>query len=261
MRPPQPGRPRLRKREVVFAVAAGVLAAGGAALILDESNDGPPFVAAQGPDSLTDLAPFEAIATVGPQDVVVTYGETQSVRAEGASDTLALLEVVSEGGVLRIQPRDGGWQWAWSRLNSTTYFVTVPRLTSVTLEGSGDIRVDKVEAPAFSGAIEGSGDLSIDSMKVDRAEFTISGSGDITAAGTASEARLSIEGSGNIRANGLRSQTASVSVEGPGDAKLTVDRLANVSLEGPGDVEIDGSARCTVTQDGPGDVDCEGDTD
>jgi hypothetical protein len=252
----------LRKREILFALAMGGLAAGGTALVLDDgSNERFVAVAAQGPDSLTDLAPFEAIATVGPQDVVVTYGETQSVRAEGSQDALALLEVVSEGGVLKIRPREGSWQWAWNGLNSTTYFVTVPRLTSVTLEGSGDIRVDKVEGPAFAGTIEGSGDLSVDSLTVERAEFSVSGTGDITAAGTARDARLSIEGPGNIRANGLRSETAFVSVEGPGDAKLTVDRLANVSLEGPGDVEISGPARCSVNQEGPGDVDCEGGTD
>jgi len=259
---PQPAR--LRKREILFALAMGGLAAGGAALILDDDEDQgftPVVAAAQGPDSLSDLAPFEAIATVGPQDVVVTYGETQSVRAEGSQDALALLEVDSEGGVLRIRPRGGGWQWAWNRLNATTYFVTVPRLRSVTLEGSGDIRIDKVEGPAFSGRIEGSGDLSVDSLKVETAEFTISGTGDITAAGTARDTRLSIEGPGNIRANRLRSETAFVSVEGPGDAKLTVDRLANVSLEGPGDVEINGPARCSINKDGPGDVDCEGGTD
>ena len=252
-------RPKLRKREIVFAVAMGALAAGGAALTLSAfEDDGSPTPFVMGPDQLTyKVAPFDEIATEGPQDVVVTYGDAQSVRAEGSPEAIALLEVVVENGQLNIRPRSRSWMWAWPQLNATTYYVTVPRLESVRLEGSGDIRVDKVEGKTFAGTIEGSGDLTLGSLKVDSAVFTVNGPGDISAAGTARETRVMIEGPGNIRANGLRTRTASVTVNGPGDAELTVDELVSVAVNGPGDVDIAGPARCTISQSGPGDVDCE----
>ena len=255
-----PTKPRLRKREIVLAVAAGGLAAAAAAAILDDSNDGAfqRTVIVAGPENFDNLAPFQSIETVGPQDVVITYGDAQSVRAEGSPEARALMGVVVEDGVLKIRPRTGGWQWNWGGINSATYYVTLPRLNSVTLNGSGDIRIDKAEGDAFTSIIEGSGDLSIGSLKVDRAAFTITGSGSITAAGTARDTQVTVSGPGDLSARALQTKTASILVNGPGDVKLSADEHVNGSVNGPGDVDISGSAQCTISEAGPGDVDCEG---
>ena len=259
-----PTKPRLRKREIVLAVAAGGLAAAAAAAILDESNDGAfshesPVVIVDGQGEFNNLAPFHAISTVGPQDVEITYGDTQSVNFEGSPQALALLEVVVEDGVLVIRPQNEDWLWNWGGLNEATYRVTVPRLDSITLNGSGDIRVDKIEGDSFSATLTQRGDLSIGSLKVDRAAFTINGTGDISAAGTARDTQISLAGRGDISARELQSKTASVLVNGSGDVKLTVDDRANVTVNGPGDVSIAGSAQCSISQQGRGDVDCGGD--
>jgi hypothetical protein len=252
-------KPRLRKREIVLALAAGGLAAAAAAAILDESDSrSAPFVQVNVKEDFSNLAPFTAISSTGPQDVVITYGDTQSVRAEGSPEARALMGVVVEDGVLSIRPRNGGWQRFWGGLNSATYHVTLPRLNSVTLSGSGDIRVDKVEGDAFSSTIDGSGDFSIGSLKVDRAAFTISGTGSITAAGTARDTQVSVSGPGDVSARGLRTRTASILVNGPGDVRLTADEHVNGSVNGPGDVDVSGSAQCSISEEGPGDVDCEG---
>ena len=256
-----PQRTGLRKREIVFAVAAGGLAAGAAALILDDSNDGPmPFVAVAQPLNF-NVAAFEEIASVGPQDVVVTVGGTQAISAEGAPEALNQFELVVEDGKLTIQPKEQFRRgFNWSRFDSLTFFVTVPRLESASLAGSGNIRVDKVEGDSFTGSIAGSGELAIAAMQVDEADFNIAGSGDVVAAGTARQARVSIGGSGEARAGGLRSQTASVSIVGSGDVELTVEDEAQIRIAGSGDVDINGPARCSISQMGSGDVNC-GDVD
>lgn len=260
MRPSQE-RPRLRKREIVFAVAAGVVAAGGAALMLDGDGDGGRALPASGgPRELTyQVAPFEEISTVGPQNVVVTRGDVLAVRSEGSPEALSLLEAVVEDGQLLIRPKDrnfGGFNWG--RVSSATFYVTVPQLNGVALAGSGNIRVDRIEGDSFEGSIAGPGELSILSMDVDEADFTIGGSGNLVAAGNARETRVSIGGSGEVQAAGLRSETASVSIGGSGDVALTVDEKADVSIAGSGDVDISGTARCSVTQMGSGDVRCGG---
>jgi hypothetical protein len=258
-------RPRLRKREIALAVAIGALAAGAAAGILSDGGGGPAaFVFDDGArDNRTyDVAEFQRVSTVGPQDIVITYGETPSVRAEGSAQALNMLEVAVVDGALTIRPRSEGWQWAWPRLARTTYFVTVPRLDAVALDGSGDVRVDKVEAESFRASVSGpGGDLSIDSLTAGEADFTINGTGSIAAKGTARATRVEISGPGNLRGNGLRSQTADVSVSGPGDAELTVDDIARIFASGPAEVDIAGTARCSVSESGPADVDCEGATD
>lgn len=260
---PQPGR-RLRKREVVFAVALGAVAAGGAALILEESDGGGrpvPVAAAQANNLTYDVGEFEEISTVGPQDVVVTRGDTYSVRSEGSAEALGQLEVVVDDGELTIRPKDQ-FSVHWPTLSSATFYVTVPALEAVSLAGSGDIAIDRVEGDEFEAAIAGSGKLTISDMQVDEVDFSIGGSGNVVAAGTAREASVSIGGAGRVQAGGLRSETATVSIFGSGDVALTVEDEAQVSIAGSGDVDISGPARCSVSRMGSGNVRCSsGDTD
>ena len=236
----------------------GALAAGGAALLLaeDDGVGAAPMVATA--DRLTyDVAPFEEISTVGPQDVRVTRGETQSVHSEGPPEILGQLEVVVENGMLTIQPKEafrGGFDWG--RFRSAAFYVTVPRLESVSLAGSGDVRVDRIDGERFSGSVAGPGELSIAALQVDEADFSIAGSGNLVAAGTARETRISIAGSGEVRAGALTSKTASVTIGGSGDAALTVDDDARVRIMGSGDVDIAGTARCSVSRMGSGNVHC-----
>ena len=262
MSPARPGRPRLRKREIAIAVAAGVVAAGGAALMLDNGGGGgggPPELAYGGARAMTyQVADFDGISTSGPQDVVVTQGETFAVRSEGSPQALAQLEAVNVDGTLTIRPKNG-FNWGnWRSLSGATFYVTLPRLDSVAVAGSGDIRVDRIEAPSFEGTIAGSGELSIAQMQVDEADFKIAGGGNVQAQGTAREARVAIGGSGDVSAAGLRSETASVSIGGSGDVALTVADEAKISIMGSGNVDIDGPGRCQVTRFGSGEVRCDG---
>ena len=207
----------------MFAVAAGVVAAGGAAaLILDDGGGPGPRAVVGEPSEMTyQLAGFERIATTGPQDLEIEFGETFSVRADGA---VSRLEVAVENGELVIRPRDGiGWDWPG--FDSTKISVTMPRLTGVSLNGSGDINIGRVKGDRFSAVIEGfPGSMMIDGLEVDEAEFTISGPGEIVAAGTARATRMTINGPGEIQAGALRSQTAAITVNGAGDVELAVEQ-------------------------------------
>ena len=256
MRSP-PDRPRLRKREIVFAVAAGALAAGGAALMLDNDGGGPEFRELNEPTEMTyQLDGFERISTTGPQDLDIEIGETFSVRAEGAAGQL---EVVVEDGELIIRPRDG-IGFGFPGFDSTKIEVTMPRLTRVSLTGSGDINIDGVTGERFSGVIQGfAGSMLLDGLDVEEADFTINGPGEIVAAGTARATRMTINGPGEIQGGELRSRTAVIAVNGPGDVELAVEDEADVSVQGPGEVDIDGPARCSISTSGPGSVSCGND--
>ena len=242
----------------MLAVSAGALAAAAAAGILSDGGPAPMIVVNQADNLTYDVAPFEEISTTGPQDVVVTLGETVSVRSEGSPEALGLLEAVVEDGKLVIRPKGRFGVFDWPRVASATFYVTVPRLESVAVAGSGDVRIDRIEGDSFTGSIAGRGELNIAAMEVDEADFRIGGSGDVVAAGTARETRISIGGRGEVRAGSLRSETASISIGGSGDVALTVQDEAEVSIAGRGDVEISGPGRCSVSQMGRGDVRCEG---
>lgn len=253
---------KLRAREVIFAVAVGALGAGGAALMLDDDEESRAPTVAVTSGETSALAPFTEISTVGPQDVVVLTGDRYSVRSEGSPRALERLEAVVEDGKLVIRPRGnfrGGFNW--SSVSGATFYVTTPRLDAVSLAGSGDMRIDRVDGGTFRAAIAGPGELDIDAMDVDTADFSIAGSGSVVAAGTAQQTRASIMGSGEVEAGELRSQTANVSMAGSGDAELTVEAAARVSIMGSGEVDIAGPAVCTISRMGSGEVRCESEAD
>jgi len=273
MRPRQPTRPRLRKREIMFAIAMGALGAGGAALILDSDESASPTTAQARADHATyQVDEFEEIVSNGPQDVVVVQGDEFAVRAEGRPEALALLEAVVDDGELVIRPKnpfaDGfeGFQSAEDRLrgmtqlSSVTFYVTVPQLEAVSLVGPGDMRIEGIDGGSFEATITGPGELSIAALTVEDADFRIRGSGSVTVAGAAQEIRVSISGSGNVRGREVYSEEASVSISGSGQVALAVEEEAAVSIAGSGDVRITGPAECSVTRMGSGNVRCDGPT-
>lgn len=248
---------RLRAREVAFAVALGALGAGGAALILDDDGDERAPAAAMVDQQTLQLAPFAEMSVVGPQDVVILTGDSYSVRSEGSREALARLEAVVENGRLIIRPRGGSGHFSWSDGDDVKFYVTTPRLNAVSLEGSGNMNIDRVDGGTFRASIAGPGELEIEAMDVDTADFSIAGPGSIAAAGTAQTTRASIVGPGDIDAGDLRTQTAEVSMAGSGDVELTVQGEARVTVMGSGDVDIAGPGRCVVSRMGSGEVHCE----
>lgn len=247
---------RLRKREILFALAMGAVAAGGSAALLSAFEDDG-YVEA--PNVINfPAAEFSQISTQGPQGVEVTYGEGFSIRAEGSQEALGQLRAVVENGRLTIGPPPGfNWNWA-GMLEDAKFYVTLPRLEAIDMTGSGTIVVDRVKGDSFSVMMAGSGDLEIGALEVDEVDFSVDGSGSITAGGTARDARIKISGSGDIDGDNLTSEKAAVSIGGSGDVSLRVEKDARVQIRGGGDVVISGPGQCSVTRFGGGDVSCEG---
>ncbi len=200
---------------------------------------------------------FDRIALAGSPDVVVTVGGQPSVRAEGEAEMLDRLEIVNENGQLRIGLKHSAGSWFnWGSHRGITVHVTLPALAGASITGSGNMRVDRVQGPAFAGAVTGSGDLSIAALTAEQASFTITGSGDITAAGRAHQATGSVNGSGDLRLAQLETAAATLAVAGSGNIGIRATETAAVELRGSGDVTVAGPARCTISKSGSGDVRC-----
>ena len=201
---------------------------------------------------------FERVALAGSHDVVVTVGGAPSVRAEGSSEALDRLEIGVDDGELRIASRDSG-NWSWfSRHRGVTIHVTVPSLAAASITGSGDMRIDRVEAPGFAALVAGSGGMDIARMRVGQASFALTGSGEIRASGTAQRSSVAVAGSGGVSLERLETADATIALTGSGDISVRATGTARVELRGSGDVSVTGPARCTVNKAGPGDVRCGG---
>jgi hypothetical protein len=202
-----------------------------------------------------EVGAFESVSLEGSHDVVVAVGGAPSVRAEGDSAALERLDIRVENGTLKIGSRHGSWFGGGHRGHVTVY-VTAPAINAASIGGSGDMRIDRVEAQRFAASIGGSGDMEIGALRTAQADFSVAGSGGIRAAGTAEAADISVAGSGSLALDALETRRADVSVVGSGDVSLRASETVSASIVGSGDVTVHGTARCTVSKLGSGDLHC-----
>jgi Putative auto-transporter adhesin, head GIN domain len=203
------------------------------------------------------VGPFDRISLAGADDVIVAVGGAPSVRAQGDDEELDRMEIGVANGELRISRRgQGGWSWFGGHHRGVTVHVTVPALTAAAIRGSGDMRIDRIEGPAFAATITGSGDMDIGAARIGAASLSITGSGAIRASGSAQRASIAVTGSGDANLAALEIGDATIAVAGSGDVTARATGTAQVELRGSGDVTVTGGARCTVSKTGSGDVDC-----
>ena len=207
-------------------------------------------------DRSFEVGAFQSVALQGPHNVVVTVGGAPSVRAEGDSAALDMLDIRVEDGRLIIGTRRG-WSWRGSG-GEVIVHVTAPAIQEASIGGSGDMRIDRVQGDRFEASIGGSGDMEIGALQAQAAEFSIAGSGGIRAAGSAEAADISIAGSGDMALGGLQTRRAHVSVMGSGNISVQASEAVDGSIMGSGDVNVRGQARCTVSRMGSGSVNCSG---
>ena len=195
---------------------------------------------------------FDRVNLTGPMDVDVRVGAQASVRAEGQAAGLDRLEITVVDGELRVGTRPG----TTGPLGNIIVHVTVPALAAASLNGPGDIDIDRVQGARFAANVNGPGDMRLGELRVGEASFAVSGPGGIRAAGGAQRASASLSGPGNMQLAGFEAGDANVSLQGPGAIDLRATGAVAVNLSGPGDVTISGSAHCTISKSGPGSVSC-----
>ena len=183
-----------------------------------------------------NVGPFEAVQT-DSLDLVIKAGPVAQVQVQSTRKLLPELETVVEdtprGKTLMVRSKAKGWTMQWGK-NPTLVTITVPQLSAL--------------------AVNGSGDVVIEPMKLPRLQVGISGSGDIGASGQASKLAVSIAGSGDVHAMGLKADDVSVKVAGSGDARVHANKTLAVSVAGSGDVVYSGNAVVTQSIAGAGSV-------
>ena len=204
------------------------------------------------------LGQFDAIEATGPDNVVVTIGETFKVTADGDSKAVADLDIRTKGSKLVIGRKSKG-DWSWGRKDGdkgATVHVTMPAIKSADLTGAGDFDLDKADGDSLTLALTGAGDFRIGAVRLKSLAADITGAGSMKIAGTADEATFSITGAGDIDAEALKVGTAKVDILGAGDIDFASDGKVAISIMGPGDVTVKGKAQCTTSGMGPGEARC-----
>jgi hypothetical protein len=197
---------------------------------------------------------FTAIEAAGPDNIVFVTGDSFSIKAEGNAEAIETLRFKVEDGAIQIGRKKGKW-WG-DRGKAVTITVTAPKISSVSLAGSGNFKGDKLSGEKVVLDIAGSGSATVGDVQSPVLEGNLAGSGDVKLSGRAARADWSIAGSGDVDAASLVSETAEVSVAGSGTVRLNATKEVDASIAGSGNVDVSGGATCKKSIMGSGSLSC-----
>ena len=206
----------------------------------------------EGPTVTKDLTigEFTGIDLDISAKVFVTQGESFSVSAEGQENIINMLELDINNDVWEIEYDET----CVGRHNGLTLFITMPEITSLEINGSGEIVSENViDAPNLDLKIRGSGDMDL-ALTASEVDAHIDGSGSMQLEGTADDIDVEIHGSGDLKGFDLEVLRADVEIDGSGDVELNVSEFIRVEINGSGDVFFKGDAELDETINGSGEV-------
>jgi hypothetical protein len=174
---------------------------------------------------------FTEIRVEGSMNVNIKQGDSVKIVAKDFANLLPYLETRIVGNTLVIEYRDH----SWISNSQGEVTVTMPKLSSVELSGSGNIG-------------------TIGSYRFDDLSLLISGSGNFSFVGSAKNMNAKITGSGNIRTFDMPTENATVKISGSGDMQVNVTRQLDATITGSGDIVYKGTPSVNTSITGSGKV-------
>jgi hypothetical protein len=158
---------------------------------------------------------FKRVELRGSMDVDIVVGPEQSVLVEADDNLLPIIQTNVKHDVLII-----GSSRSFRSSNRVKVSIVVPDIRAVALHGSGDVAVADISGERFEAliagsgnfratgrvtklvaSIKGSGDLRLDKLEAGTVDVSIAGSGSATLHAT-EELSVDIAGSGDVRYTG-----------------------------------------------------------
>lgn len=210
-----------------------------------------------------DLDGFSEIELDTSSNLDIKIADKFSIFITGDEKRIDNTEFKVRGDKLTIdKDRDFSFFGRGGYDGSLDISITMPDISSLEMDGSGDIVLSGVDNDALELKIDGSGDIQMEG-KSTRLEMDIDGSGDIDVSDyQGQEVRIIIDGSGDIDIEGT-CETLEIKIEGSGDVKAR-DLICNnveVLIDGSGDSYVYAEDTFTYDSDGSGNVDVFGEPD
>jgi hypothetical protein len=167
-------------------------------------------------------------------DVRVHRAARPGVVVHAGREVIDRVITQTEGNVLRIAIRDRGIVIGSDPLANVSVDVSLPSLDAVLVDGSADVRLERMRARALT--------------------FRVRGTGSLRAAGEVGRLVTDIKGAADARLAQLHARRAHVSVEGAGGVEVAVSQRLSVHVRGAADISYRGDPVVTKDISGPGTV-------
>lgn len=197
------------------------------------------------------LVAFTKLRIEGPFDVRLTQAGSDQATVVADDNIEPLVETAVESDTLVVRmKRDTGF----TTRHAPTVRVDARALQAVTIDGSGDLAVERFKADSLALSVVGSGDVQLGLVELKELNVSISGSGDVRAAGRAEQQSWKISGSGDVDAGALSGRAARVELHGSGDVSLGVTEQLDAKLSGSGDLSYAGRPQLRQSVSGSGEI-------
>lgn len=203
-------------------------------------------------EDLTGVAPADTVNTTknlevsdsianivmnGSYDVQLIQGDSLQMVFEGRKVYADSAIVKFENNTLTVSSNQ-------DRFARGKYTITLPTISSVKINGAGNIKAENFQQSSTNFNIQTSGASEVDLRSSSFGDVKISGDGASDVEFKSVLARnifLTINGAGNAELERITADTINVQVSGAGDVKATgrcKDFICNIN--GAGDIDIDG---------------------
>jgi len=202
-------------------------------------------------DEPRSVAGFNRVIVQGPLEVRIKAADDDRVVVHADDNIAPLIETSLLGGTLVIGVRAGA---AFRTRTDMQVRLQARQLNGVVLRGSGNVRVDRVDADVFDATLQGSGDITVDSLRAEAVAVSIAGNGDVRIKGTARTVGVVLDGSGDVHCADLQAQQVAVRIRGSGDVRVHATGELKVEVDGSGDVHYRGAPQISKSIRGSGSV-------
>ena len=186
------------------------------------------------------------------KDVAVKFIKGQALEPH--------IDIVISSDKLMIKPKKGHEKDynRMSRKESLVLEVTLPGLSELKVNGSGDITAEgAIPSQSLTVMVNGSGDIRLDQVVPEKTlKVMVNGSGDIVLGGRGKteSGSISVNGSGDIKAEWIDINNLNVKVSGSGDAVVRSNGTIDLMVIGSGDIVFYGNGKGNTRVLGSGDI-------
>ena len=196
-----------------------------------------------------NVSDFNQINTNGDMEIIVSPGNNNSVVVQGDSNVIPNIQTSVNNNVLTVSNSNviGGSKPA-------KIYITVVDLNAVQVGGSGNFTGTDLKLKSLNLFLSGSGSINLVNLVADSIKLVNSGSGLTSISGNVKSQEIIISGTGEYKAKDLQSNTATVEIDGSGQATVNVINQLNIIINGSGQVSYLGNPNIQQQVTGSGTV-------
>jgi len=194
---------------------------------------------------------FTGISLAISADVAYAQSNKQKVILEGDPEDLKRINTEVENGVLKIFVK----QFSFKSIGKVKVTISSKELNKIDLIGSGNFVAEQpVKTDHLTLSVSGSGDIRMKNITVRSLDGSISGSGSMDIAGNteADKLQIDISGSGKINAENFTAREGDVKISGSGNCRVNITDFLKGAISGSGNIYYKGKSRVDIAISGSG---------